>query len=690
MREGHWLVAVDVGGTYTDALAVGATGAVLTAKVPSTPEDPAVAFESALGALESQGLALDSTDLVFHGTTVATNAMLTDQLARVALVTTDGFADVLSYRNGTRPSVYDLQQPRPVELVRRRDRIEARERLSSAGEVITPLTEDEVARVAEAVAALEPEAVAVSLLFSYLDDRHERLVASAIEERLPGIPVARSAAVAREFREYPRTATAAVNAGLRPVVGRYLLSTSGRLDRLGVTGRLMIMQSNGGSVPAQRADEEAHRLLLSGPAAGVAGTVALGKEYGIDRLVCFDMGGTSLDVCLVKDGSPPLTATQTVRSHPILCPSVDMITIGAGGGSIAEVGPSGRLSVGPRSAGAQPGPAAYGEGGEEATVTDAHVVLGTLPADLGLAGGLTLDVDAACKAVAGIGAALGLSLHDAADGIVRVAVAQMSLALRRVSVARGIDPDGYTLVAFGGAGPLHAGLLLRELGFEGILVPRYPGLFAASGLISTDLRIDESRTVLARLNQETLPALAMWLEETAGAMRARIAADGIPAADVRIIASADCRYVGQGYELSVTLPARTPEALAGLASAFASLHRRTYGHYDPDGEVEVVTLRLSAFGPLHHPQADAVPAAGERSVQDAMVGWRSVRIPGGPGGPGSTGVTDVCVYDRSLLGADHEFAGPAIIHQQDATTLVLEGQHGRVDGKGNLWIRESR
>lgn len=684
MNDGRWLVAVDVGGTYTDALAVSATGAVVTAKVPSTPEDPAQAFASALQSLESGGLVLEATDLVFHGTTVATNATLTDQLARVVLVTTEGFADVLGYRNGTRPSVYDLQQPRPMELVRRRDRVEARERLSSRGTVLTPLTAGEVARVVEIVAAAGPEAVAVSFLFSYLDDHHERLLADAVAARLPEVPVARSAAVAREFREYPRTATAVVNAGLRPVVGRYLVSTGQRLERMGVTGRLMIMQSNGGCVPAQRADEEAHRLLLSGPAAGVAGTVALGKEYGIDRLVCFDMGGTSLDVCLVSGSSPPVTATQTVRSHPILCPSVDMVTIGAGGGSIAHVGPSGHLTVGPRSAGAQPGPAAYGLGGEEATVTDAHVVLGTLPVNLPLAGGLTLDVDAARKAVAAIGTGLGLSVDDAADGIVRVAVSQMSLALRRVSVARGIDPQGYTLVAFGGAGPLHAGLLLREMGFDSILVPRYPGLFAASGLISTDLRIDESKTVLSTLHEETLPGLAAWLEETAGGMRARLADDGITPASVRIVASAECRYVGQGYELGVVLSERTARALAALPLAFTDLHRRTYGHHDPDGEVEIVTLRLSAFGPLDRPRLDPVPDVGARSVNDAVVDRRPVRI------PGTTEAEDVAVYDRSLLGADHELTGPAVVHQRDATTLVLKGQHGRIDDKGSLWIRESR
>ncbi|HET9092950.1 MAG TPA: hydantoinase/oxoprolinase family protein [Acidimicrobiales bacterium] len=684
MRPGRFLVAVDVGGTFTDAVAVSAAGGTLVAKVPSTPEDPAIAFEEALAELERAGLPLGSAHLVFHGTTVATNAMLTGRLARVVLVTTEGFADVLSYRNGTRPSVYDLQQPRPGELVARRDRVEARERLSSTGEVVTALEEAEIARVADEVAARRPEAVAVAFLFSYLDDRHEEQMAEALERRLEGVPVARSARLAREFREYPRTATAAVNAGLRPVVGRYLVSTTSRLENLGVSGRLMIMQSNGGCVPAARADVEAHRLLLSGPAAGVAGTVALGREYGIERLVSFDMGGTSLDVCLVADGTPPLTPTETIAGHPILCPSVDMVTIGAGGGSIAEVGPTGRLSVGPRSAGAQPGPAAYGRGGEEATVTDAHVVLGTLPTGLSLAGGLALDLEAARKVVGRVGEEMGLSLEEAADGIVQVSVAQMSLALRRVSVERGIDPEGYTLVAFGGAGPLHAGLLLRELRFGSVLVPRYPGLFAAAGLVSTDLRVDESRTVLAPLTEEMLPALAGWLRSTAEEMRARLADDGVSGRPARLVASADCRYVGQGYELAVPVSPLSEAALAELPERFAELHQRTYGHRDPDGTVEVVTLRLSAFGALPKARQEGVSPAGRSTASSAMVTTTSARLPGG------AHRVDVPVYDRAALRSGHRFDGPAIVHQHDATTLVLERQSARVDRRGSLWIEEGR
>jgi N-methylhydantoinase A len=684
MAQVRWLVAVDIGGTFTDAIAFGPNGALLVAKVPSTPEDIANAFERALEDLVASGLDLSATDLVFHGTTIATNAMLNDRLARVILLTTEGFRDVLSYRDGTRPRVYDLEQPRPSQLVPRRDRLEVLERLSSQGEAIVPLCEKEIDRVVRAIGERSPDAVAVSFLFSFLNDVHERMIADAISEKFSHLPVTRSSAIAREFREYPRTATAVVNAGLRPIVGEYLLRMQSVLEELAVPGPLLIMQSNGGCVPARRANEEAHRLLLSGPAAGVAGTAALGRDYGIDRLVSFDMGGTSLDVCLIHDGTPPVTATQTVASHAILCPSVDIVTIGAGGGSIAHVDLAGRLVVGPDSAGATPGPAAYGKGGLRATVTDAHVVLGTLPTDIPLASGLTLDADAAHQVIASLGEELGLSPEETADGIVRVSVAHMSLALRRVSVERGLDPEDYTLVSFGGAGPLHSGLLMRELNFRSLLVPLHPGLFAASGLVSTSLRVDESRTVLEGLHASAVADMAQWLTATSRDMTERLLGDGIARRDVRVVASADCRFVGQGFELSVPLSTFGVKSLAGIAARFGDLHLRTYGHTDPNGQVEVVTLRLSAFGALPRTEAVKISRARNSSPDAAVIATTKARL------PGATRVRRVRVYDREMLRAGHRIEGPAIIHEVDATTLLLDGQSVRVDTRASMWIEQQR
>jgi N-methylhydantoinase A len=699
VAEPGWIVGIDIGGTFTDAIATSTGGEVRVAKVQSTPADPGLAFERALTALAENGVLPESIRMIFHGTTVATNALLTGRTAQVVLATTQGFRDVLSYRNGSRPVVYDLTQPRPRQLVRRRDRVEVTERLSGLGEQVTPLSPAEIERVAAAVAALEPEAVAVSLLFSYLDDTHERLLGDAISNRLPDVPVTLSSAVAREFREYPRTSTAVINAGLRPVVGSYLLRLRSRIGSLCIAPPVQIMQSNGGCLPGDRAAEQAHRLVLSGPAAGVAGAVALAGRYGIRQLISLDMGGTSLDVCLVPDGIPPVAARQEIDGSPILAPSVDIVTVGAGGGSVVQVDRAGRLQVGPQSAGATPGPAAYGLGGEQATLTDAHVVAGTLPAELPLAGQLLLDAGAARAVVEPVAEALGLTVQDAADGIVRLAVAQMTAALRRVSVQRGIDPREYTLVAFGGAGPLHAGLLLREMGFRSVLVPRFPGLFAASGLTSTDIRVDDSRTVLQVLRPELHADLAAWYAAAGRELTAQLGRDGVAAAAIRLAASADCRFLGQGYELNVPVPAAGSRGIAALAARFRELHLQTYGHADPAQDVEVVNTRLSAFG--------ALPAAPEDP--DASAGRGSVPVPDSTGDrprtapvparaaarvsarlPGTSATRRLPVYERDRLEAGQAVSGPAILHQLDATTVVLAGQRARVDDVGSMWLEEAR
>jgi N-methylhydantoinase A len=699
VAEAGWVVGVDVGGTFTDAIATSTDGQVLVAKVPSTPQDPGLAFERALAELGPAGVTDESVLMIFHGTTVATNALLTGKTARVVLATTAGFRDVLGYRNGSRPVVYDLTQPRPRQLVSRRDRIEVTERLSGLGEVVTPLTPAEAERVAAVVAQANPEAVAVCLLFSYLDDAHERMLGDAIAKKLPGVPVTISADVAREFREYPRTSTAVINAALRPVVGNYLLQLRSRLGSRPRASRpasppLQIMQSNGGCLPADRAAQQAHRLVLSGPAAGVAGTVSLGATYGLSQLISLDMGGTSLDVCLVPDGIPPVAPRQEIDASPILAPAVDIVTVGAGGGSIARVDRAGRLRVGPESAGATPGPAAYGMGGDRATLTDAHVVAGTLPADLPLAGQIALDADAAHAAIERVACQLGLPATEAADGIIRLAVAQMSAALRQVSVQRGIDPRDFTLVAFGGAGPLHAGLLLEEMRFGSVLVPRFPGLFAASGLTSTDIRLDDSRTVLQTLRPELFGDLAAWYAASGRKLTAQLRGDGVPEDSVRLTASADCRYVGQGYELSVPLTAPGTGGVEALADRFRDLHLRTYGHASPDQEVEVVNVRLSAFGglpigargadPAPHRHQAAPDSPADPAPDTARAGEVTARL------PGSDSARPLPVYQRDRIEPGQCVAGPAIVHQLDSTTVVLPGQRARVDTQRSLWLEGCR
>ena len=677
-----WVVAVDVGGTFTDAVAIGSRGGLLVAKVPSTPEDPSRGLVDALEELTALGVDAARVSLLSHGTTVATNAVLTGRLSRVVLLATEGFRDILAYRNGSRPDIYSLHPRRPDELVPRSDRLEVRERLGGRGEVVTSLTRDEVDRVVEEVRRRGPEAVAVALLFSYLDDRHERTLGRALRERLPGVPVTLSAETAREFREYPRTATAAMNAGLRPIVGRYLLDARAAVEAFGVSAPLLVMQSNGGCVPAERAEREAHRLVLSGPAGGVTGVAAIGEQHGLDKLISMDMGGTSLDVCLVNDRVAPVVASQVVGDHPVLAPAVDIVTVGAGGGSIAHVDRAGRLRVGPGSAGAHPGPAAYGLGGSSATVTDAHVVAGTLGPETPLAGKMMLDVDAATSVVRSVGDELGMAPGEAARGILAVTLAHMTRALRRVSVERGIDPRGYTLVAFGGAGPLHAGMLLRELKLAGVLLPAHPGLFSAAGLVSADLRIDESRTVLRPLDDSGFDDVLAWYRETGEALRGQLVADGIPRARTRLVASADLRYSGQGYDLNVALPTRSLAGLRSLRGGFDALHRSVYGHANPDDDVDLVSLRLAAFGRLRRPAPSTVRAGGSTPRAGALVGERSLLL------PSERRPVTVPVYRRERLLARNRIAGPAVIEQMDSTALLLPGQRSRLDDAGNLWIAE--
>jgi len=683
-ESGSWIVAVDVGGTFTDAVALARDGEIRVAKVPSTSEDPSRGLGDALAELRAAGVDPGDVTLVSHGTTVATNAVLTGRLGHVVLLATQGFRDVLGYRSGSRPDIYSLEPARPSELVRRRDRVEVAERLSAAGDAVVPLRRAEVDRLVAEVARLRPDAVAVALLFSYLDDRHERRLGEALRATLPGVPVTLSAEVAREFREYPRTVTAALNAGLRPVVGRYLLEARARVESAGILSPFLVMQSNGGCVPAERAEREAHRLVLSGPAGGVTGAAALGARHGLDNLISLDMGGTSLDVCLVQGAVPPVVPVQVVDGHPILCSSVDIHTVGAGGGSVAHVDRAGRLHVGPESAGADPGPAAYGRGGKRATVTDAHVAAGTLGRETALAGRLALDEDAAHEAVVRVAEDIGLSPEDATRGILAITMAQITRALRRVSVERGIDPRQFTMVAFGGAGPLHAGMALRELGLESVLLPPRPGLFSAAGLVAADLRIDESRTVLLALEPSAFAEALGWYRETAKRLVAQLREDGVPRARVRMVATADCRYLGQGYELNVPLRSTSATGLRALRRDFDELHRSVYGHASSEEPVELVAVRVSAFGGLDRPGHAEIRRGGVAPVADAKTGERRVLFALQPRR------VRVPVYRRELLCAGNRIAGPAIIEQMDTTALVLEGQSARVDTHGNIWMTEGR
>jgi N-methylhydantoinase A len=678
---GSWLVSIDAGGTFTDAVAHGRDGETLVAKVPSSPSDPSQALTSVLTELARDGLPLDQVALLCHGTTVATNAMLTGEWADATLVCTAGFRDVLAYRNGSRPDVYSLTPKRPVELIPRSRRIGAVERIGATGEVITALSEAEIDRVVQEVVATRPESVAISLLFSYVNDHHERLLADALRAALPGIPVSISSEVVREFREYPRTATTAINATLQPVVGRYLNRAVDAVRELGMDAAFVVMQSNGGCVPATRAAAAAHRLILSGPAGGVTGLMDLAERTGAHRLISLDMGGTSTDICLVRDERIPIATSQRAADHEVLAPTVDIHTIGSGGGSIAWVDSSGRLRVGPQSAKAVPGPAAYGLGGDRATLTDAHVVLGTL-GQASLASNLQLDRAAAHAVVGEVGELIGMSTVAAAQAIIAVSVAQMVRAVRKVSIERGLDPREFTLVPFGGAGPLHAGLLLRHLGVAGVIIPSHPGLFSAEGLLSAGLRIDDSQTLLT-LAQDTPPEeIVRWFEDRSKVLADQLVSDGIDAGAITMDASIDCRYLGQGYELSVPLAALSVDQVSRVGEDFADLHQERYGHANRAEPVELVTLRIAAHGKYPHQGRNVREATTEAVDPAALIGMAEVTLPGAE----STSPTPV--YDRSRLVPGNVVTGPAVIHQMDATSVVLDEQYVTVLEAGELMVKE--
>jgi N-methylhydantoinase A len=681
---GRWAVGIDVGGTFTDAVAIRADGTTRLAKVPSTPDDPARALLAALAALAHDGVEPAAVARLVHGTTVATNALLTGSLERVVLVATAGFRDVLGIRDGMREAVYDLTAPRPAELVRRVDRLEVGERMGRDGRPIIPLTHEEILRVIAAVRRRRPRSVAVALLFSYASDAHEQRVAEALRAALPGVPVTCSSEVAREFREYPRTATTVVAAGLRPVLERYIGRAETHARGFGVAAPLLVMESSGGVLAAARAAREPHRLVLSGPAAGVGGAIELAGRLALRDCLTLDMGGTSVDVALVRDGQATSVSVQRHDHTPLIAPAVDIAAAGAGGGSIAWLDPAGALRVGPASAGADPGPACYGAGGRLPTVTDAHVVVGSLGESTALAGTLRPDRRRAVEAIATLAGPLGLSVDAVAEGILAIATAHVASVLRRVPVERGVDPRELPLLAFGGAGPLHAGRLVRELGLGEAIVPTTPGLLSAAGLVAADLRLDASLTVLATLDDADPRKLVAWCREAGTALSRQLVDDGVPRASHELSGAVDCRYVGQGYEIGVPLDTIDLRGVRAVVGAFHREHEARYGHRSGD-PVEAVTLRVSIVGRLIHPVA-SMTASRRRAVPtaDARLAPRSLVV------PGSTDRVAANVWRRDRLLPGDRIAGPAIVEQLDTTTVVLPGQSARIGHFGELRISEAR
>jgi N-methylhydantoinase A len=666
---------IDIGGTFTDAVLVGAGGELHVAKVRSTPQDASAGFRDALAALaERSGVPPSALGYLAHGTTVATNAIVQNRLARTGLITTAGFRDVLEIGTQQRRRVYDLWTPQPAPIVPRERCYAVRGRIGPAGEEVEPLAEADVRAAARALREQAVEAVAVMLLFAFVNPDHEERVGAILAEELPGVPVALSCRVAPEFREYLRASTTALNAALLPVAGEYVRRISQRLAAEAVQAPLHLMQSNGGVAGAATAAELPVGLAASGPAAGVIGAARLGRAVGEDDLLTFDMGGTTADIALVVGGLPRLRFDGDQGGHPVNLPQIDVLSVGAGGGSIAGVDTFGSLTVGPQSAGADPGPAAYGGGGTEPTVTDAHLVLGTLGARRRLGGSVALDVDAARAAVrSGVAEPLGLEVEAAAEAIVRIANANMADALRVVSVARGHDPRQFALVALGGAGPMHACAIAAELGVPRVIVPRHPGVTAALGLLLSDVRHDLRRSWIRPTAAGDPAELESAMAELEADARERLAASGHAGASAAIAFELDMRYRGQAYNLTVPLAPRpvTAAALAAADQAFREAHEHAYDYTPSLEETEIVTLRVRATGAVAAPAlTGAAPARPEEPAT------RTVWIDGA--------ATEFTAYERDALGPEAELTGPAIVEQEDATLVVPRGWAGRVAASGAI------
>jgi len=678
----RWRVGVDSGGTFTDVCLVDeASGAVRVWKVPSTPDDPSRAIaDGVVEALREAG-GDGAVSYFGHGTTVATNTLIQHRGAPTGLITTGGFRDLAEIGRQRRPHLYDLQADKPPVLVPRGLRFEVRERLRHDGRVEQPLDDAEARAAVRALKAAGARAVAVCFLYSYVDGAHERRVRAIVEEELPEAFVTCSHEVAPEFREYERLSTVLVNAYLGPVMAGYLAGLGPRLRAAGLTVPPHVTQSNGGVMSFETARREPVRTVLSGPATGVVGGLEVGRRAGFRDLITFDMGGTSTDVSLIEDGRPKLAGELQVHGYPLKTPALDIHTVGAGGGSIAHVDAGGLLKVGPRSAGAAPGPVCYGLGNEEPTVTDANVVLGTLHPRHLLGGRMAIDRGRAHAAIGALAGKLGLDVMATAQGIVSVVTATMARAIRVISVQRGHDTRDYTLVAFGGAGPLHAARLARELEIPRVLVPRHPGILCALGLLVTDLKTSYAQTRPTPATLEALPRMLATFEELEGRADAWFVREAIaPAARTRR-RTLDMRYAGQNYELPVAFPDEPagPALLDALTRAFESAHEQLYGYVAKEEPIQAITFRLEAVGAVRRAELATHPPAST-DVEAARGGHRDVWLV-------EAGGWVACpVYDRERLGPGHRLAGPAVVEQMDATTVLLPGQAATVDAWLNLIV----
>lgn len=679
-----WMVGVDVGGTFTDFYAFDdQTRTTVVHKTPSTPRDPSEAILGGLRTLISDDkVPIEAVARLAHGTTVGTNALIQRLGREVAVITTDGFRDLLEIGRQVRPRMYDMQLDYPAPLAKRKHRFEIYERIDAKGRVLRELTDEAIADAVEQVRASGAESCAVCLLFSFLNPEHERRIGAALNEAMPELFVSLSSDVQPEFREYERFSTTVLNAYLQPTVAKYVVQLGEALKSEAPRAVVGINQSSGGLMSIERTRNYPIRTALSGPAAGVVGAIHAARASDRRDIITLDMGGTSADICLIRNLAVSSSVGREVAGFPIRLPMVDINTVGAGGGSIAWFERDGLLKVGPVSAGADPGPAGYGRGGDQPTVSDANFILGRLSPDGLLGGAMPVDLNAARQATLPIAKRLDIPVERAAHGVLAIVVANMVRAIRAVSVERGHDPRDFTLMPFGGAGALHATDVARELGIHEILVPYSPGILCAQGLVVSDLKEEFVSSVRTRVEDANLPKIQARVDALCEEASAWFLSEKVSNERRAVTLSLDMRYVGQNFELGVPMEGSDPVSLLlprteELESLFFEAHDMNYGYHNPNDPVEIINVRLTARGRLDRPPAPhaGVDAPNEPQASSRRQVWFNPNEP-----------EDTPIYLRDALSPGHVIHGPAVIEQLDATTLVYPGDKATIDAGLNLLV----
>lgn len=679
-------IGVDIGGTFTDVTVLDEdAGDVVIAKVPSRRSDPGGALLDAVQTgLQEAKVDASRVSLLVHGTTIVTNAVLENKLPDAALITTEGFRDVLEIGRHFRPDMYDLQQDRAAPVIPRNRRYGLAERIAADGEVLERPEKSKFSELLDSIKADNVEAVAVCFLNSYVNPENEAQVVEWLNREMDGVAVSASYDVCREMREFERISTVSVNAAAMPLVARYLSEITPNIRKVLPNAKILLMQSNGGSLTPEAAKAYPARILTSGPAGGALAVQRMGRATEYPNLLGVDMGGTSTDICLIQNGRLQMTTEAEVAHRPIKLPMIDINTIGAGAGSIAWLDEANGLHVGPHSAGSDPGPVAYGKGGTEPTVTDANIVLGRLLPQFFANGRIKLDVEASRKAIKErIGDPLGLSVEEAAQGIVRIANANMERAVRVSSAEKGFDPRMITMVAFGGAGPMHAAALGRAAGMPTVLVPGQPGVFSAVGLVMSDIRMDFVQTKIMRGDEITPKSLSEVYSHLEQLGVDALEADGVPEDKRSITRTADLRYVGQAYEINVTLPEGEIDnaLIETISDRFHQQHEQLYAHCHRHKAIEFVSGRITAMGSMSAPPMRKFSAAdSDGPAKPEVQGTHPIHF------EEAGDYVDTPIYFRETLSPGAEVEGPAVVVQLDTTIIIHPGQSATVDDHANLLI----